>query len=189
MTSQPHHRAIAPLRRIIHVAALLVATTATVAWAHGDDLPPCADGLPPGTTMPDPTWRTVVAVDHGFALRLPAGHVLAGSDGAWYVHGVLDGAPLVPDVAIAFLTGVTIADAVAHDVPAGTTVERIRLGPATTGARVDAAYIAPDGSSYRQTSYLAETEHGVLRVDRYEGFDWDGFDAVACSVHVVELVE
>ena len=189
MPPLPHRRAIPPLLRAVLVSSLAL-TAATTAWARGDDLSPCADGLPPGTTLPAPDWRTVVDVGHAFAVRLPAGHALSGAgDGAWYVHGFLDGSPLVPDVAIYALTGITIDDAVARDFPPGAEVERIRLGPATSGARVDATYAAPDRTPYRQTSYLVATEHGVLRVDRYEGFDWDGFDAVACSVHGVELVE
>jgi short-subunit dehydrogenase len=95
-------------------------------------------------TRPDPTWRTVVDVGHAFALRLPTGHVLSRvGDATWYVHGFLDGDPLVPDVAISFLTGITIDALAERDFPAGATLQRIRLGPATSGARVDATYATP----------------------------------------------
>lgn len=190
MIPRPRRRSRAPLRRVLHLATLLALATAAAAWAQEDALAPCTDGLPPGTTTPDPTWRTVVDVGHAFGLRLPDGYVLSRvGDTTWYAHGFLEGDPLVPDVAISFLTGITIGALVERDFPAGATLARIRLGPATSGARVDATYATPDGTPYRQSSYLAEIDGGVLRVDRYEGFDWDAFDAVACSVHAVDLVE
>jgi hypothetical protein len=189
MQTRSRLRAIAPHLRIVAVAVLALLTTPALVGAQDDALPECAAGLRADTTLPDPTWRTVVDVGHAFALRLPPGHVIAGGDGSWYVHGFLDGAPLAPDVAISLLTGIDIDEAVGRDYPAEAVVERLRLGPATTGARVEALYTAPDGTTYRQAGYLVETVHGVLRIDRYEGVDWDGFDAVACSAQVVEFLD
>lgn len=181
--------ATAPLLRIVTVVTLVSLTAPMLAAAQVEARPPCTVGLEASTTMPDATWRTVVDVDHAFALRVPPGHALTGGDGHWYVHGLLDGAPLVPDVAISLLGHAGIDDAIARDFPAGTRVERIQLGPATTGARVYATYATPDGTPYRQAGYLVETDRGVLRIDRYEGFDWDAFDGVACSVHTVEVLD
>ncbi len=128
-------------------------------------------------------WRAVVDAEAGWAVLLPPSHQVGRSDDIWYIYETLDGAPLVPDVAVQFHRGQSVEETAAARFGGAVMLEPVRLGPATLGYR---AIYQPEAGA---EGYLAATEEGVYSISRYEGFDWDGFDRVACSFHFVERVE
>ena len=153
-----------------------------------------AQDAPPWTAWsvaaPAPDWRAWVAPDAGVALLLPPGHALAAAgDGLWYLHGHHDGEPTVPDATLRWLAGVDLATALADTFPADAIAEPWRFGDdATRGLRVVARGAGPDGTPYTQAGYLIAGEGGVLRLSRYESFDWAPFHAVAGSLRWVHVV-
>lgn len=181
----------APRNLTCVVTRVLVAVVAIVAIAGS--LPALAQDTTPwsdwSVEAPGPEWRTWVAADAGagFALLLPPGHTLAyaGSD-SWYLHGRLDGMPTVPDASIRWLAGVDLVDARAESFPDDAIAEPWRFGDdATRGLRIVAPARGRDGAAYTQAGYLIAHDDGVLRISRYEGFDWAPFHAVAGSVRWV----
>jgi hypothetical protein len=137
-----------------------------------------------------PDWRTWVAPDAGLALRLPPGHALApAGDGVWYLHGHHAGDPTVPDATLRWLPGRDLEAALAETFGPDAIAEPWRFGDdATRGLRVVARGAGPDGTPYTQAGYLIAGEGGVLRLSRYEGFDWAPFHAVAGSLRWVRIV-
>lgn len=127
-------------------------------------------------------WRTVVDVDAGWAVLLPPSHQLSRSGDTWYAFETLDGTPLVPDLSIQLHRDRGVEE-LAPELFGGTAVlEPVHMGPATLG------YRASVGTAAGAEGYLVASGAGVYSIIRYEDFDWDGFDRVACSFHVVELV-
>jgi hypothetical protein len=189
---------VLPLRPLALAALVMAVGGSTVSAGAGDDAlvgdltaahPPCMAGLADTTVAAGPDWRAVVDPQHAFGVLLPPGHELGRGDGVWYVFGTSDGAPLVPDVTIVFHAGHD-AEAVLRDAfPEGAETSHVALGPATTGVRVTATFESPSGEREPSRAYLVEASEGTYSVWRYEGFDWEGFDAVACSFHHVELVQ
>jgi hypothetical protein len=171
-----------PFLRTLPIAFLLAATAALA-----QDAPPWTDWSV-ATAAPD--WRTWVAPDAGFALALPPAHALATSGaGVWYLHGHHDGQPSVPDATLRWLPETDLATALARTFPADAIAEPWRFGDAATrGLRVVARGAGPDGTPYSQAGYLIEGEGGVLRLSRYEAFDWAPFHAVAGSLRWVRIV-
>lgn len=168
-----------PFRRIaLPLIALLVA------------LPALAQSDPPWTDWSveaaGPAWRTWVAPEIGVALLLPPGHSLAGTgSGTWYLHGRHDGFPTVPDATLRWLPDQDLAGALAT-FASDAIAEPWRFGDdATRGLRIVARGVGPDGTRYTQAGYLIAVEGGVLRLSRYESFDWAPFHAVAASVRQV----
>lgn len=181
-----------PRRRAAIRAVLLSAALCAVAYADGDVARP-RPPEPPGTQAGDAServlssWPVVVDAEHGFALRLPPGHDAARSGTIWYVHGWLDGEPLVPDLTITLAAGLSAVEIVERDFPPSARATPVAMGPATTGLRVTARYEHPDGSPYESVSYLVEGDVGTFRIDPYESFDWPSFEGVARSFHLVSF--
>ena len=140
---------------------------------------------------PSPDWRTWVDADAGLALRLPPNHALApAGDGLWYLHGHHGGDPTVPDATLRWLPGASLEAALAETFATEAIAEPWRFGDdATRGLRVVARGVGPDGTPYTQAGYLIEGEGGVLRLSRYESFDWAPFHAVASSLRWVRVVD
>ena len=131
-------------------------------------------------------WRTWVAPEVGVALRLPPGHALAGAgSGIWDRVGRHEGLPTVPDATLRWLPGRDLTEAL-DTFPSDAIAEPWRFGDdATRGLRVVARGAGPEGTPYTQAGYLIALEDGVLRLSRYESFDWAPFHAVAASVRQV----
>lgn len=155
--------------------------------AHGQDGRTWTDW---SVAAPGPDWRTWVAPDAGLALLLPPGHALsAAGDGLWYLHGFVGGDPTVPDATLRWLSDTDLAAALADTFPPDAIAEPWRFGDdATRGLRVVARGAGPDGTAYTQAGYLIAGEGGVLRLSRYESFDWAPFHAVAGTLHWVRVV-
>lgn len=171
-----------PFLRTLPITLLLAATAALA-----QDAPSWTDWSV-ATAAPD--WRTWVAPDAGFAVALPPSHALATSgDDVWYLHGHHDGQPTVPDATLRWLAGADLPSALAETFPEDAIAEPWRFGDdATRGLRVVARSAGPDGARYSQAGYLIEGEGGVLRLSRYESFDWAPFHAVAGSLRWVRIV-
>ena len=171
---------LAPLvaSALVVIAPLLF----SVAHAHQHEAPSCL--VQAGSSMPTVAddWRVVADASSGLAFLLPRGHVLAPNDGTWYVHGMMNGEPLVPDVGVRLHANQTAQEVARELFAAGATLEAVRLGPAAQGFRV-----AIPGRTDAE-GYLAVTAEGTYSIVRYEEFDWDGFDQVACSFHLIELL-
>lgn len=132
-------------------------------------------------TVPD-DWRVVADASTGLAFLLPRGHMLAPSEGIWYVHGTMDGEPLVPDVSIRLHANQTAEEVARRLFAVGAKLDPVMLGPAAHGFRV----VVPGRTSAE--GYLAIGGEGIFSITRYEEFDWSDFDQVACSFHLIELV-
>lgn len=155
--------------------------------AHAQDAPPWTTW---SLAAPGPDWRAWVDADAGLALLLPPGHELsAAGNGLWYLHGVVGGEPTVPDATLRWLPDMHLASALADTFPPDAIAEPWRFGDdATRGLRIVARGAGPDGTPYTQAGYLIAGEGGVLRLSRYESFDWAPFHAVAGSLRWVQVV-
>lgn len=140
---------------------------------------------------PGPDWRTWVAPDAGLALLLPPGHALSATgDGVWFLHGFHQGDPTVPDATLRWLADTDLQAALTETFPPDAIAEPWRFGDdATRGLRVVARGAGPDGTPYSQAGYLIAGQGGVLRLSRYEAFDWAPFHAVAGSLRWVRIVD
>ncbi len=175
-------RALVGARLGLLVALLLLLSSAFASGPSASELPAC---MPPGvadTLGATADWRAVVDREVGLAVLLPLSHQLSASGDSWYAFETLDGVPLVPDVTIALHRGLSVEEVAGEWFGEAATLEPVRLGPATTGYR--ATVLGRAGAE----GYLVASEQGTYSIIRYEDFDWDGFDAVACSFHLVELV-
>lgn len=171
---------------LISAAATLPALAQDATQEANQDTTPWSDWTVEAAAS---DWRTWVAPDAGFALQLPPGHNLAGAgSGIWYLHGHFDGMSTVPDASIRWLPGVDLVRARAETFPADAITEPWRFGDdATRGLRIVARGAGPDGTPYTQAGYLIQGEGGVLRLSRYESFDWAPFHAVAGTVRWIRL--
>lgn len=127
-------------------------------------------------------WRAVVDADSGWAVRLPPSHDVSPVDDVWYLYETLDGVPLVPDMAVQLHRGQGVEELARELFGDTARLEQVSMGPATLGYQVSI------GTDPGAEGYLIAADAGVYAISRYEDFDWDGFDPVACSFHIIELV-
>lgn len=171
-----------PLLAILLLAILLLPVTFANAQTSSEP-EACLKTLGADARSVPFEWRAVIDAEAGWAVRLPPSHHVGRSEDIWYIFETHDGAPLVPDVSVQLHRGQSVEETAAARFGEAVRLEPLRMGPATLGYRVSAR---PDAGA---EGYLAATEAGVYSISRYEGFDWDGFDRVACSFHFVERVE
>ncbi|MDZ7799637.1 MAG: hypothetical protein U5K81_02435 [Trueperaceae bacterium] len=165
-------------------SAAALALLLSAAWAQdrGDDTPM----VPGPQTMPPPheapmEWHTFVDTERGFALDVPSTHRVAASGASYYVHTTHLGEPTVPDMSLVFLRDTSVEAQLKEQYGPDADTEQVALGPGTEGVRVTVTYHAGDGTPYRESSYLVPSDDGVVRIMRWESFDWDPFDDVARS--------
>jgi hypothetical protein len=171
-------------------AAVLLRGAAIVAALLALAGPARAQAADPDRPMPEPNWVTWVDPTYGFAVELPPSHRLARSASEWYVHGMLDEEPLVPDVNISLREGRDALELLDR-YEVGATVEEVAFGPGAQGLKVVSARRAPDGTPYLIDTYLVEAPGGTgtFRILRYEGFEWAPFEAVARSFRFVRTAD
>ncbi len=173
------------LARLLAVTALALAS-AVMAESAVAVPNSCHAGAAEHTLAVTGDWHVVVDGGTGLALLLPLDYQLAASGDVWYVYGMFDGIPLVPDMVVQRHVGTTVASVVAEFFGAASLLEAVQLGPASAGYRVRPGA----GPTVDVTSgYVLVGGEDVYTVRRYERSDWDGFDAVACAVHLVEVLE
>ncbi len=182
--SKERHSVSLPAAKLITSLALFVMMlyTHSLAAPPLNDLPACISEADPELLVSTDDWRVVADANSGLALLLPPSHELAPSGGTWYVYGTLEGEPLVPDVFIQLHGGLSVDEVADEWFTSEATLEPVRLGPATHGFRVSLTGRA--GAE----GYLVTGLAGTYSIIRYEDFDWESFDQVACSLHFIELV-
>lgn len=168
----------------IATVALAIVASLLLSFANAQ-LPESASCSPQASSVlstAEDDWRVVADVSTGLALLLPVGHELAPGGSVWYVHGTMDGEPLVPDVRIQLHLGQAAEEVASELFAEGAELEPVTLGPAAHGYRV----VVPGRPGVE--GYLAVGAEGTYSIVRYEDFDWAGFDQVACSFHLIQLV-
>ena len=165
-------RAIAPgqAKSRTRILALFVSIIAMVA---------CASHASPYDDWS--TWKDAAA---GFAVLLPPSHDVGNSGRIWYVHGYLNGEPLVPDMSIEFRPGASL-DAALAELADDVLVEWVRLGTDTPARRITARHNGMDGA-YVSSWYLVPSPHGVFEIRGWEDLFWELFHHVAVTFTVVD---
>jgi hypothetical protein len=126
-------------------------------------------------------WHVWVDEERGIALDLPPTHAVGATDHAWYVHGWIDGEPMVPDMSVQFLPDVGLDEAIRQAFEPDALVEHVTVGSGLPARRVTARYRTPDGVPYVSSGYVVPAAVGAFVIRRWEGFDWRWFDHVALT--------
>ena len=153
------------VRSRMWVLALVIVMVATLACAS--------------LASPYDDWSTWEDPAAGFALLLPPTHDVGNSGRIWYVHGYLDGEPLVPDMSIEFRPGASL-DAALAELADDVLVEWVRLGTDTPARRITAQHDGIDGP-YVSSWYLVPSPGGVFELRGWENLFWELFHHVAVT--------
>lgn len=135
-------------------------------------------------------WHTFVDEAEGIAFDLPPSHAAGSSDSAvWYIHGFLNGEPLVPDMSIQLVrarAGAGLEDVLGPNALDGALVEHVSLGRGVPARRITKEYETMDGRPYVSSMYLVPVTEGAYVIRRWENFDWEWFEHVALTFRFVK---
>lgn len=178
MVTQPHPHLV-HTGRLASLALFVALLVALVAGPYGRAQTPLQQD-----------WHVFVDETEGIALDVPPTHAVgSGQSRIWYVHGFIDGEPMVPDVSITFIPGApdaTLAEIIGDWIPDGALIENVWLGRGVPGHRVTAEYESMEGNRYVSSFYVVPVTEGAYVISRYESFDWELFEHVALSFRFVK---